>query len=70
MSQLNLKSKWFIERKNMGALIFIVIWHFGQPVFVKRGLNNQQRFLVSAAVGILFETAIFVTTNASMRGHI
>ena len=53
----------------MGALIFIVIWHFGQPVFIKRGLNNRQRFFVSAAVGVLFETAIFATTNASMWGH-
>jgi len=54
----------------MGALIFIVIWHFDQPVFIKRVLNNQQRFFVSAAFGILFETNIFATTNASMWGHI
>jgi len=54
----------------MGALFFIVIWHFGQPVFIKLGLNNRQRFFASAAVGVLFDTAIFATTNASMWGHI
>ena len=53
----------------MGALIFILIWHFGQPVFIKRGLDNQQRFLASAAFGVLFEAAVFATTDASMWVH-
>lgn len=54
----------------MAALIFILVWHFGQPIFVKRGVSDRQRFFAAAAVGVLVEIAIFATTGTSMWGRI
>ena len=54
----------------MATLIFILVWHFGQPTFVKRGVTDKQRFFAAALVGVLVEVAIFATTGTSMWGRI
>ena len=50
----------------MAALIFILVWHFGKPIFVKRGITEKQRFFTAALAGVLVEVAIFATTGTSM----
>ena len=35
----------------MAALIFILVWHFGKPIFVKRGITEKQRFFTAAFWG-------------------
>ena len=52
----------------MGALIFILVWHFGNPVFTSRGFSDKQRFLSAAAIGALFEMAIFMITGTTAYG--
>jgi uncharacterized membrane protein len=54
----------------MAALIFILVWHFGKPIFVKRGITEKQRFFTAALAGVLVEVAIFATTGTSMWGRI
>ena len=54
----------------MAALIFILVWHFGQPIFVKRGTTEKQQFFTAAVTGVLVEVAIFATTGTSMWGRI
>ena len=54
----------------MAALIFILVWHFGQPIFVRRGITEKQRFFAAAVVGVLVEVAIFAITGTSMWGRI
>ena len=54
----------------MAALDFILVWHFGQPIFVKRGVTDKQRFFAAALVGVLVEVAILATTGTSMWGRI
>ena len=50
----------------MGALIFILVWHFGNPVFTSRGFSDKQRFFSAAAIGALFEVAIFMITGTTV----
>ena len=52
----------------MGALIFILVWHFGNPIFTNRGFTDKQRFFSAAAIGMLFEVAIFTMTGATAYG--
>ena len=52
----------------MGALIFILVWHFGNPVFTSRGFSDKQRFFLAAAIGALFEVAIFAITGTTAYG--
>ena len=52
----------------MGALIFILVWHFGNPVFTSRGFGDKQRFFLAAAIGALFEVAIFAITGTTAYG--
>tara|TARA_B100001093_G_C26771247_1_gene990306 strand:+ start:927 stop:1097 length:171 start_codon:yes stop_codon:yes gene_type:complete len=52
----------------VAAFIFILVWHFGQPIFVNRGFSDKQRFFASAAVGMLFDVAIFAATGTSVYG--
>ena len=54
----------------MAALIFILVWHFGKPIFIKSGITEKQRFLTAALAGVLVEVAIFATTGTSMWGRI
>ena len=54
----------------MAALMFILVWHFGQPTFVKRGVTDKQQFFAAALFGVIVEVAIFVTTGTSMWGRI
>ena len=54
----------------MAALIFILVWHFSQPIFVKRSITEKQRFFAAAVLGVLVEVAIFATTATSMWGRI
>ena len=54
----------------MAALILILVWHFGQPIFVKRGVTDKQRFFAAALVGVLVEVAVFAITGTSMWGRI
>ena len=54
----------------MAALIFILVWHFGKPIFVKRGITEKQRFFTAALAGAVVEVAIFATTGTSMWGRI
>ena len=54
----------------MAALIFILVWHFGKPIFVKRGITEIQRFFTAALAGVVVEVAIFATTGTSMWGRI
>ena len=68
--QLVLKPDYLDMAKKMAAMIFILVWHFGQPIFVKRGVSDRQRFFAAAAVGVLVEIAIFATTGTSMWGRI
>ena len=50
----------------MAALIFILVWHFGKPIFVKRGITEKQRFFKAALAGVVVEVAVFATTGTSM----
>ena len=68
--QRALKPDYLDMAKKMAALIFILVWHFGQPIFVKRGLSDRQRFFAGALVGALVEVAIFTTTGTSMWGRV
>ena len=52
----------------MSALIFILVWHFGNPVFTNCGFNDKQRFFSAAAIGVLFEVAIFTITGTTAYG--
>ena len=52
----------------MGALIFILVWHFGNPVFTNRGFTDKQRFFSAAAIGVLFEVVIFTITGTTAYG--
>ena len=52
----------------MGALIFILVWHFGSPVFTNRGFSDKQRFYSAAAIGVLFEVTIFMITGKTAYG--
>ena len=52
----------------MGALLFILFWHFGNPVFTSRGFSDKQRFFSAAAIGALFEVAIFAITGTTAYG--
>ena len=52
----------------MGALIFVFVWHFGNPIFTKRGFTDKQRFFSAAAIGMLFEVAIFTITGTTAYG--
>ena len=54
----------------MAALIFILVWHFGKPIFIKSGITKKQRFLTAALAGVLVEVAIFATTGTVMWGRI
>ena len=63
-----MKTECLFNRNDMGALIFILVWHFGNPVFTKRGFSDKQRFLSAAAFGVLFEVAIFMITGTTAYG--
>ncbi len=52
----------------MAAFIFVLVWHFGQPIFISHGFSAKQRFLAAAAVGALFDAAIFAITGTSIYG--
>ena len=52
----------------MGALIFILVWHFGNPVFTIRGFSDKQRFFSATAIGALFEVTIFMITGTTAYG--
>ena len=54
----------------MAALIFILVWHFGQPIFVKRGTTEKQQCFTIAVTRVLVEVAIFASTGTSMWGRI
>ena len=54
----------------MAALIFILVWHFGKPIFVKRGITEKQRFFTAALAGVLVEVAIFATTGTSIAASV
>ena len=55
----------------MAALIFILVWHFGKPIFIKSGITKKQRFLTAALAGVLVEVAIFATCrNFDVGSHL
>ncbi len=54
----------------MAALIFILVWHFGKPIFIKSGITKKQRVLTAALVRLLVGVAIFATTGTSIWGRI
>ena len=56
-----------LERK-MAAFIFVLVWHFGQPIFISRGFSAKQRFFTAAALGALFDVAIFAITGTTVYG--
>ena len=68
MCQTGLKLSCFTGANNMGALIFMLVWHFGNPVFTSRGFSDKQRFFSAAAIGALFEVAIFTITGTTAYG--
>tara|TARA_B100000989_G_C19377120_1_gene399939 strand:- start:172 stop:336 length:165 start_codon:yes stop_codon:yes gene_type:complete len=54
----------------MAALIFILVWQYGQPISIKRSITDKQRFFTAALAGVLVEVAIFATILTSMRARI
>ena len=54
--------------RTMAAFIFVLVWHFGQPIFISRGFSAKQRFFTAAAVGALFDVAIFAIMGTSVYG--
>ena len=42
----------------MAAFIFVLVWHFGQPIFISRGFSAKQRFFAAAASGALFDLSL------------
>tara|TARA_B100001057_G_scaffold247155_1_gene247553 strand:- start:750 stop:920 length:171 start_codon:yes stop_codon:yes gene_type:complete len=52
----------------MAAFIFVLVWHFGQPIFISRGFSDKKRFFAAAASGALFDVAIFTITGTSVYG--
>ena len=49
----------------MAALIFVMIWYFGHPIFTNRGFSEKQRFFSALIAGVLFEVAIFAITGTT-----
>ena len=54
----------------MAALIFVVFWYFGNPIFTNRGFSEKQRFFSALKAGGLFEVAIFAITGTTGYGII
>ena len=52
----------------MAALIFVIVWYFGNPIFTKRGFSEKQRFFSALTAGVLFEVAIFAITGTTGYG--
>ncbi len=52
----------------MAAFIFVMVWHFGQPIFISRDFSAKQRFFAAAASGALFDVAIFAIAGKSVYG--
>ena len=52
----------------MAALIFVIVWYFGNPNFTNRGFSEKQRFFSALTAGVLFEVAIFAITGTTGYG--
>ena len=52
----------------MAALIFVIVWYFGNPIFTSRKFSEKQRFFAALIAGVLFEVAIFATTGTTGYG--
>ena len=52
----------------MAALIFVMIWYFGHPIFTNRGFSEKQRFFSALIAGVVFELAIFAITGTTGYG--
>ena len=54
----------------MAALIFVIVWYFGNPIFTNRGFCEKQRFFAALTAGVLLELAIFAITGTTGYGII
>ena len=52
----------------MAALIFVIVWYFGNPIFSHRGFSEKQLFFSALTAGVLFEVAIFAITGTTGYG--
>ena len=52
----------------MAALIFVIIWYFGNPIFTNCGFSEKQRFFFALTAGALVEVAIFAITGTTGYG--
>ena len=52
----------------MAALIFVIVWYFGNPFFRNRGFSEKQRFFAALIAGVLFELVIFAITGTTGYG--
>ena len=52
----------------MAALIFVIVWYFGKPIFKSCGFSEKQRFFYALIAGVLFEVAIFAITGTTGYG--
>ena len=52
----------------MAALIFVIVWYFGHPIFTNLGFSEKQRFFSALIAGVLFEVAIFAITGTTGYG--
>ena len=52
----------------MAALIFVVVWYVGNPIFTNRGFSEKQRFFSALIVGVFFDMAIFAITGTTGYG--
>ena len=54
--------------RQVAALIFVIIWYFGNPIFTNHGFSEKQRFFSALKAGGLFEVAIFAITGTTGYG--
>ena len=52
----------------VAALIFVMVWYFGHPIFTNRGFSEKQRFFAALTAGVLFELVIFAITGTTGYG--
>ena len=49
----------------MTALVFIVVYYLGKPVFINLGVSDRNRFFMALMLGLMVETVVFAITGTS-----
>ena len=49
----------------MTALVFIVVYYLGKPIFINLDVSDRNRFFMALTLGLLLETVVFAITGIS-----